>query len=68
MVFYLQSALILSINCLYKIFVYSVIKHINTTSTHTISRQRIPYIDGPLGEGVLSNIQSTLLCSSYPGK
>ena len=28
---------------------------------HTISRKCIPYIDGPLGERMLSNIPSTLI-------
>ena len=41
----------------HKIFVYSVLEHINTFSTQLFS----PYIDGPLGECILSNIQSALL-------
>ena len=41
----------------HKIFVYSVLEHINTFSTQSFS----PYMDDPLGECILSNIQSALL-------
>ena len=50
----------LSVSCPYEIIVYYVLKHINTARMHTISRQFIPLIYGPLGKRILSNIQPTL--------
>ena len=37
----------------------------NTTAMHTIGGQFIPYIDGPLREWILSNIQSTLFLRQH---
>ena len=48
----------LSVSCPYEIIVYS--KHINTARMHTISRQFIPLIYGPLGKKYFP--KSNLLC------
>ena len=40
--------------------VYSALKHVNTARMHTISRQFIPRIHGPLGKRILSKIQPAL--------
>ena len=49
-----------SVSCPYEIIVYSVLKHIHTARMHTVSRQFIPLIYGPLGKRILSKIQPTL--------
>ena len=36
----------------YEIIVYSVLRHINTARMHTISRQFIPLVYGPLGKRI----------------
>ena len=45
----------------YDIFVYYALEHIDNTSIHTIIIYFIPYIDGPLGKWIPSNIQSILI-------
>ena len=50
----------LSISCPYEIIFYYVLKHINTTRMHTISRQFIPFIYGTLRKRILPNTQPTL--------
>ena len=49
-----------SVSCSYEIIAYSVFKYINTARMHTISRQCIPFIYGPLIKRILSKIQPTL--------
>ena len=55
---------ILNVASLYDKFVYSVLEQhiINTTGMYTITTYFIPYIDGPLGEWILSPT-SNLRCS-----
>ena len=50
----------ISVTCPWEIIAYSVLKHINTARMHTITRQFIPLIYGPLGKRILSKIQPTL--------
>ena len=50
----------LRVSCSYEICIHFVLEQLNITSIQTINGEFLPYVDSPLGEGILSNIQSTL--------